>query len=57
MLKMDAKRRKYYSRQNKITVQDAQNIGILNIELNCIVIYMCVIYIYTHTHTHIYIKH
>ncbi len=33
MLKMDAKRRKYHNRQNKITVHDARNIGILNIEL------------------------
>ncbi len=55
MLKMDAKRIKYYSRQNKITVQDAQNIAILNIELNIhIHIY---IYIYMHTHTYITLNH
>ncbi len=30
MLKMDAKRRKYHNRQNKI--HDARNLGILNIE-------------------------
>ncbi len=32
MLKTDGKRRKFHSRQNKITFHDPRNIGILNTE-------------------------